>query len=302
MEVLGKSNPNELPPLNPVMALVSVLYFGTIYYVTAVVPPGYFYYPEHPYRLGAFFVLVSSVILLYILLTMYLGRRRKRIRNDKALSEKDRELMLDQMDVRNKKAQSFFLWVLVAYILLADFFIFRELIPDLIDSLFPYGIFFFAFCFIFTAILSRVFRRLQQDGGRMTGFTKVGFISLGGVGLLVLYYTTVVAFAYTIFPWIPSVKGGARVTGDEAISIVVDQQSLMRNPAFASVNGQLDNLVLLYSTSDSLYLGGCDWRNTQRSRGRRAPPILEVRRDEIKYLVKSAPTDCHSGTPGKSTP
>lgn len=279
MAILGQSNPNELPPMTPIMASTSMLFFGTIYYVVAIVPPGHLYYLIHPVRLAGFLFLIVSVILGYIVLTDVLTRRRKRI------PEKDNDSR-DEVGRTNKKFQIYFLRFIFVYILIFDYWLFRELIPDFINSLVPYGIFFFAFCIIFTALLSRLFRRLEQDSERLTPFAKVGFISLGMIGLIIVYYTTVATFAYTIFPYIPSIRGGAKYTDAQAISIVVDPKNLIKNPAFIPTDGgQLDNLVLLYSTSDSLYFGVCGWRKTEEIKSKGPSAILEVRRDEIKYLV-----------------
>ena len=302
MAILGQSNPNELPPMTPIMAATSMLFFGTIYYVVAIVPPRHFYYLIHPVRLSGFLFLIASVMGGYIGLTGILTRRRKR------RTEKDKSLM-DEVGKSNKKLQANFLRFIFVYILIFDYFLFRELIPDFLNSLFPYGIFFFAFCIIFTALLSRLFRRLDQDSARLTPFAKVGFISLGMIGLIIVYYTTVATFAYTIFPYIPSFRGGAKYTDAQAISIVVDPKSLIKNPAFVPTDGgQLDNLVLLYSTSDSFYFGVCSWRKTEEIKSKGPSAILEVRRDEVKYLVVSSVTaaakipDCPSSGVLKAEP
>jgi hypothetical protein len=293
MAVLG-DNPNELPPMNTIMALNTVLYFGTIYYVIAIVPPGYFYFIEHPFRLLSFFALIFSVVVGYICFTGILSHRRRIILKDASLTDDQRRSKISAVNVNNKKLQEIFLYVVFCYIVLWDYLIFRDLIPELLGALYPYGMFFFFFCFLFAAQLFRIVRRLEMDGKRMTGFAKVGFILIASLGLLVLYYTTVAAFAYTIFPYIPSIKGGAEYASANVMSIVVDEHRLIRNTAFVPTEGRLDNLVLLYSTEESLYFGVCVWRKSNQIKTKGPAAILEVKRDEIKYLVINASTPAKS--------
>jgi hypothetical protein len=289
MVILGESNPNELPPMTPIMALTSVLFFGTIYYVIAVVPPGFFYFKEHPWRLGGFFGLLVSIVGGYIGVMDILARRRRVIENKHPPGDGQRAAALENVAGQNKKRQIWFLRFMFIYLLLADYFLFQDLITDFIHSLWPYGVFFFGFCLIFTAQLARLVRRLEMDKDRLDKFAKIGLVSLGGVGLLIVYYATVAAFAYTIFPYIPSSRGGAKYTDAHAYSIVVDRTNWMRNPNFvADTDGRIDNLILLYSTTDSFYFGVCDWRNTEDIKTKGPAAILEVRRDEIKYLDVSA--------------
>jgi hypothetical protein len=282
MAILGESNPNELPPMTPIMAGTSMLFFGTIYYVVAIVPPGYFYYLKHPIRLAGFLILIASVIGSYIFLTHVLMRRTRKAEQDST--------PMGEVGDSNKKFQTYFLRLIFVYILIWDCWLFRELIPEFLNSLWPYGIFFFAFCIIFTALLSRLFRRLEQDSERLTPFAKIGFISIGMIGLIIVYYATVAAFAYTIFPYIPSTRGGAKYTDAQAISIVVDEGHLIKNPAFVPTDSRLDNLVLLYSTANSFYFGVCGWRRTEEIKSKGPSAILEVKRAEIKYLVVSSVT------------
>ena len=281
MAVLGE-NPNELPPMKPIMAFNAIIYFSTIYYVVVFVPPGYFYFLQHPYRLTTFFFLVFSVVFGYIIFISFLVRRKKKVSQNNNLAPEARASAVADINLRNQKSQNIFLYVMLFYIIILDYLIFEELLPSLFGMLYPYGIFFFLFSFMFAAQLSRIFRRLELDGPSMTPFAKVGFILIAAVGLLVLYYTTVASFAYTMFPHIPVAKGGANYADAPSISAFIDSPSLSKNTTFTSSQGELQNMILVYSTSTSFFFGSCDWR-----RGPAA--ILEVKKDAVKHVIINWP-------------
>jgi hypothetical protein len=204
------------------------------------------------------------------------------------LNTDQRRVMLSRINSNNEKNYNIYSYLTLLYILIFDYFLFEELIPGFARTLFPYGIFFFLFSFLFSAQLFRLFRRLELGRENLTGFGKVGLIAIGALTLFVFYYVIVSSFAYTIFPGISNARGGANYANAPSISIFVEHPALLKNPNFVLSEGQLQNLVLLYSTSASFFFGTCDWR-----RGPAA--ILEVRRDEVKYLVTNATTripDC----------
>jgi hypothetical protein len=148
---------------------------------------------------------------------------------------------------------------------------------------------------------------MELDAAILSGFAKVGFIAIGGLGLVILYYTSVASFAYTLFPYLPSAKGGGNYSSSPAISVYIDHPTLLKNPAFVPFEGRLENMVLIYSTSTSFYFGVCDWRKTEEIKAKGPAPILQIKRDEIKYLAVNASgpipkvIDCTLSTPPKPT-
>jgi hypothetical protein len=278
MAMLGK-NVSELPPMKGIMAVISILYFGTIYYAVIFAPPGYFYIGKHPLRLTGFFLLIASVVAGYIVLTGVFARRRRKLLNNKTLTIEQKLAVDIGLQRSNDKAHSTFLYSMLFYIAIGDYLIFKEMIPDFLGMFFPYGIFFFLFCFLFSAQLFRITRRMALDGPYMTQFSKVGFVVLSALGLIILYYTAIAAFAYSIFPHIPNVRGGGNLSSAPIVSVFVNDSTVLKDPRFKGLDGQLTTFILVYSTSSSYYFVHACEKEDQRG------PILQVKREEVKYLV-----------------
>ena len=98
-----------------------------------------------------------------------------------------------------------------------------------------------------------------------------------GTMLIMIYFTAIVIFAYTIFPFIPETKGG----GDYSTSPIAD---------FWADEEQYGKLILLYRTDRTLYFakvednnGPCEWRSLKKF-----PNVIEIAQHNIKPLSYSS--------------
>jgi hypothetical protein len=125
----------------------------------------------------------------------------------------------------------------------------------------------------------------HREGGKSAEFSQfVLLYSLSGVLLFLLAVVMLLTYSYWIFPFIPSVKGGADYEIAARVTVVLKSAASDRTQLSPT---ELENAVLLYSTSSSYYFAkpgrentACDWRA-----GRAIPKITEVRRDEVSAIV-----------------
>jgi hypothetical protein len=291
--------PNNPASTNIIGSLTSILYFGSIFCAVVFSPPGYFSL-EYSYRLSLFFIIIFSGLFGLVAFVAAQARRTRKMANN--LLDKQRTLMHSEISSLNKINLNIFTYFTFFFLIIFDYFVFKDMLPELKDGLYPYGIFFFLFCFLFSALLYRIFRRLELDRANMTEFARAGLIAISALGLLILYYTAVVGFTYTIFPHISNINGGANYRSAPFVSISLEHPALINTPPFVLSNGQLRNLVVLYTTSTAFYFAdACDLQ-----RGARA--ILHANRSEIKYIVinpsrtmRTIP-DCPPSSPATNKP
>jgi hypothetical protein len=267
-------NPNDLPPITTTTFMTSIIFFFVIYYTIIFTPVDYFYSDDHPYRLGSLFLLLFLILAAFVLFLRWLPLRRARILQTQA--GKTKELIRKE----EVKYYNIFSGSLLFFLLVSFFAIFCELIPTMKDILYPYGGFFFLFCVIFTLIAYRMYVRLEANSQYLDTFGRIGYISIFSVGLLVVYYLTVGVYAYTIFPKIPNVKGGANYESSPTASIYLQQRASEKSldPEIPSLD--LRRAVVIYSTSSSLYVANaCDWQ-----RDRRKATIFQINRDGIRNI------------------
>jgi hypothetical protein len=248
----------------------AIAYFFSIHYAIIFTPAEYFYTEIHPYRLWILgLLLIAPVVSFLMFLSHLLGRYGR-----------------DEYKSRRETYYRGFTIIVFIFIVLLDIMVFYEMISEVWDMLDPYGIYFFVFCFIFAVIAYRMVLRFEEDFDKLRTFGKAGYLSMYLLGLLMIFYAGIAAYAYTIFPYIPSIKGGANYAS--APQTAVEFLSLLdrQTPALAI---DMSRVVVIYSTSSAIYVAdACAEARRFRDpwkRDRRSSVIVELSRNEVRQIT-----------------
>lgn len=277
-------NPNNLPQITTTTFMTSIIFFFTVYYTVIFTPAEYFYSDTHPYRLWSLFIFLASMLLSFVAFLWWLPLRRTQELERRRPSESEMAEVLKSIRDEERIYYKRFSVCLLIYMLIFNLFIFYGMIPAFISMMIPYGGFFFLFCLIFTLVAYRMDIRLENDSRYLQAFGRVGYTAIFSLGLLVLYYLSVGVYAYTIFPHIPNIKGGANYDSAPVASVYLQHRVTEENAGHEIVGLDMSKTVIIYSTSSSLYVAdACDWQ-----RDSRRASIFQINRDEIKNVTINA--------------
>jgi hypothetical protein len=120
-------------------------------------------------------------------------------------------------------------------------------------------------------------------------FAYIGIVFLGSGILLMLYFLSIVTYAFTIFPYIANAKGGADYTSAPRTDITLRPHAGEGNAkTFAT------DVLVLYTTSTAIYVATyngpnnpCTWR-ARIGKPIIRPVIIGVMRTEIQSIKASA--------------
>jgi hypothetical protein len=180
--------------------------------------------------------------------------------------------------------------VLIAATLIVDKFAFSTKLPIIRGMLFGGGWIFLVFAICMPLLLLRVIDRLKQvtkfeDENQAFRHT---ILQAAGITLsLLLLFLVLTSYSYSVFPFIPSAKGGGDYENAPTVSVNFkeDEIAALAEELKMGVHGvhQIRDVILIYATTSSFYFAKseagndpCDWRA-----GRNRPKIMELRREQI---------------------
>src|ERR1700692_4352451 len=211
--------------------------------------------------------------------------------------------------VRLKNATAIFF---LAATVIVDKFAFSTKLPIIRGMLLSGGWIFLVFAICMPLLLLRVIDRLKQ----VTKFRdenqafRHSILQASGITLsLLLLFLVLTSYSYSVFPFIPSAKGGGDYENAPTVSVNFkeDEIAALAEELKMGVHGvrQIRDVILIYATTSSFYFAKseagndpCDWRA-----GRNRPKIMELRREQI--LAQSVGgenkdatvTNCQKGKP-----
>jgi hypothetical protein len=202
--------------------------------------------------------------------------------------------------------------VFLAATVIVDKFVFSTKLTVIRGLFLGGGWIFLVFAICMPLLLLRVIDRLKQvtkfeDENQAFRHT---ILQAAGITLsLLLLFLVLTSYSYSVFPFIPSAKGGGDYENAPTVSVNFkeDEIAALAQELKMGVRGvqQIRDVILIYATTSSFYFAKseagndpCDWRA-----GRNRPKIMELRREQI--LAQSVGgenkdatvTNCKKGKP-----
>jgi hypothetical protein len=255
-EQLNKQSTRSTPfsRVNLVLIATAFLYWWSLYIAAVFAPPHYFNRDEHWWRYLALVVIALSFVA-YIL-----GARR---------------LLRDDPQYEAKR-MAIGATLLIAISCLAAV-VFWGLVEKVLTML-PGVIFYLGFCIGLAAVIARTYEMLSAS--EHWNLRTMTFFALSSCTFMVLLFLTLLSYTYSVYPYIPYTKGGADFSDAHRVSVVTDKEVL-------PTNTKLDDVIIIYSTSNSIFFAkpekgndACDWRRASANFG-----FVQVRREQVKSIT-----------------
>jgi hypothetical protein len=185
--------------------------------------------------------------------------------------------------------------ILIVFVLLADYLVLWELLRFANPSLIAiFGV----LCFLFSLLLARLQKRLDEDLGR---FAHVGYGLIFGAGLTAIYFLALVSYSYGIFPYVPHEKGGADFTQAPRTTVTFTPQALDSLSPSVVVDS-----VIVYGDSASIVVAlidkhsdACKWQRLDKR-----PTLLQIPRSQIRSMtstpLNAGETNCCNNSQGSA--
>jgi hypothetical protein len=262
---------------------MTIIYCLSIYAATFFTPSHYFRSSTGHFNAILEFIGTVTVgyVIIAILLDFIINRLEKLIKNGR-LSAAQKKVQLKKLHFGSEVFRSGAIVLIISIMIYLDYIIFRDLFEELMEMLINAGWIYLSFTFIFSIVVFRLLKRLEVT---QPGFGYTGAMILGSGVLGLIYFLSVVTYAYTIFPYIASVKGGADYTGAPRASITL-------RPHIGEVHKDpfVTDVVIVYTTSSVVYVASykgpnnpCKWRARSST-----PVITGLMRAEIQSITSSA--------------
>jgi hypothetical protein len=213
------------------------------------------------------------------------------------------------------RARDFVAMVFLVLTVIADISFLYERRDALLDLLVGGAWIYVLFTLLIPALLYRINARLREAkerGGERGQFLSYMTMTGGGTLLCFVLFVMFMTYSYWVFPFIPSLKGGADYEDASTVRMIRDSAPPKnKRPGLLASRGgsskddrDLEETLILYSTESSYYLAKpkpdpkpeksntpCEWRA-----GRKIPKITEIHRDEIKrVLINAVPKESNCG-------
>ncbi|MGO8955728.1 MAG: hypothetical protein ACLPWS_13755 [Rhodomicrobium sp.] len=272
--------------ISPIRVVRIILFNLIIFCAVVFTPPQYV---RSEYRIYYLILFVAISMIFNILYGRYIKRKRKKIRES---GFRVAMVMLPTIvDV-----------FLLAVAILFSFKIFSgmaQVFSEMLSASEHAGFLFFLWCFTIALLVRRFLDRISEeteegDSNKVSGhadiyatqLTRGGFFISWIIALAVTFFLAVSTYAYTIFPYIPSLKGGGNYVGVPESEVQLTRASLT-----SPDDTPLKNVIVFYSTDTSVYFaymkdedGPCQWRSRLTR-----PSIVEIPRSQIRTITKLPP-------------
>jgi hypothetical protein len=152
----------------------------------------------------------------------------------------------------------------------------------------PSGVYGFAALTVLNVLyLSIATARLRQTAGVGARLRIIlSTAALTGV----LFYTSVLAFAYSVYPFIPSAKGGGSYLDSIPVEIAIDPkyEKALPSDVKRAISRKGTSFVIIYRTSDALFIAakaevGSPGKSQEPSA--RKPRVYELRREMVTGIT-----------------
>ena len=176
-------------------------------------------------------------------------------------------------------------WILCAVVVLVlDYYCFRNMADRLREILWPRGINYLLFVMSIALLVYRIRLRIVEYGERRG---RVAVWTMGWCVLGLLYFLTILTFAYAIYPNIPASRGGGDFTDAPNVVLYYRDAAIKRVPTDINHGGSSQPLVLIEESERWLVLadpkdagGPTAWRI-----GLYRPQIFSVNREDVATFV-----------------
>jgi hypothetical protein len=232
----------------------AIFYWWSVFVPTVFASPLYFNRKEHIYRYVALFI-VALTFVAYTTSMRWIKRDDPKFEWKRSLVGK----------------------LIIALILAMDRIVFPGMWPT-VRAMFPGILFFFGFSVGIAGLIDRVYEIMS--GATEWNLRAVVYAFLSSCTLFLLLFVDILAYAYVVFPFIPSVKGGADYTEAHRVHVITAEDAVEKGRS-------LRDVILLYSTSTSFFFAepvpgndACDWRRPSVF-----PNFVQVRREQVHSLA-----------------
>jgi hypothetical protein len=266
------------------VSLFTVVYTTSIYSAFLFTP--WHYFENNATRIHAVLLLIFAVQIIYIA-TIGLVERLEKKRGNKRRREANRKGKVRTEDWSAAKiviALNSFDWVriglccvLIAFTVYVDSYVFGGLRATLYECFYEKrGYVFFILCVLFGVLLYRAIGRIKAPP-----IPFVQYLLVMAGSLLVIFYLALISYAYFIFPYIPSVKGGADFTNAALVSVTFKNTVGVSGPVQIQ-----NNVIYVYSSATSAYFAipsqgssPCNWRRRENS-----PKLISIQQSAIQKI------------------
>lgn len=284
---------DERPASNFLTSIMTIGFSLSIYIAIIFTPPQYF--QINPQHLSDILKFIGVVTFSYLVVVGFDEGYKKL--SDLMTSSGKTKTQIDGIHSVAEGIRSLWVVCIIFLILYFDYIIFADLFDDLKKMFIDGGWTYFAFAVMFSLVLFRVIGRLKdankaaKDANEaQPSFAYIGVVFLGCGILFMLYFISIITYAYAIFPYITNAKGGADYTGAPHVNI-----TLRPHGGESNAKPFLTDVLVLYTTSTAIYLANYKWPNDPCAwRALTSTPIIfGVMRTEIQSIVAAA---AQSGT------
>jgi hypothetical protein len=249
------------PRTNTWLMLTAILYWFSLFVAAVYPPPHYFSRPEHLYRYW-------GVVGIALTFAAYAAvARPPRISSEQGILSAEEKAAEEKR--RNRIGLLF-----IAIIILLDAVVFSGMFRTFRQML-PNFIFFLLFCVGIASLIPRTydFLSLATSWNVRTVIYAVFMLST----VVVLFFVTLLSYAYFVFPFVPSMKGGADYSEAPRFTVLV---------ADGTSEKTRTDMILVYSTSQALFFAtpergndACNWR-----RGAHMKQFIQIRREHVRSM------------------